>query len=404
MQYRYIVKTFIAGVLCLPAWAIMAPGAELSIGATTLAPGGGGTISVAYASQGNQVSGLQFDLGYDGSNLSVNPVADSSLRSAGKGRYYADQPSELHRLMIAGWNQTALTDGSVFTLFVNVSPNASQGAYNVTLTNVVGVDPSGNPVPVSFGSGVVNVSGTLGGSPAIQSSGILNGGSLLSGSVSPGEIVTLIGSAIGPATAATLQLTPQITVSTTLNNTQVTFDGTPAPLLYAGLNQINALVPFEISGQTTTAMTISQNGQLIGPITIPLTAAAPAILTQDGSGTGAALALNPDLSLNTTLNAAPAGSMVTLYLVGAGQSTPTQLTGAIDMVQGTTNLTVTATVAGLSAKLIYAGPAPSLIAGATQVNFIIPSNVAPSPAVPVSIQVGSAVTPTDVFISVSAAQ
>jgi uncharacterized protein (TIGR03437 family) len=267
----------------------------------------------------------------------------------------------------------------------------------------VGVDSSGNSVPVSYGAGLVTVAGNLGDTPSIQATGVLNGGSLVPGSVSPGEVVALLGSAIGPTKAATLQLTPSNTVSTTLNNTQVTFDGIPAPLIYAGLNQINAVVPFELSGQTT-AMTISQSGQTIGPITVPVTASTPAILTQDASGTGAAWALNSDLSVNTTLNAAPAGSVIALYVIGAGQSTPAQATGTIDLTGGQTNLPVTATVGGLPAMIKYAGPAPSLIAGATQVNLVIPSGVSPGLAVPVSIQVGTTTTQSDVFISVSVSQ
>ena len=126
--------------------------AEVSIGATTVAPGGAGMLSIAFASQGNQLNGIQFDLGYDPS-LNINPIAASSTRSAGKGRYYAVLPANQLRLLVSGWNQTALSDGPLFTLFVNVGPNAAAGTYNVTLNNVVGVDASGNPVPVSFSAG-----------------------------------------------------------------------------------------------------------------------------------------------------------------------------------------------------------------------------------------------------------
>jgi len=375
--------------------------AEVSIGATTVAPGGAGMLSIAYASQGDQLNGIQFDLGYDPS-LNINPIAAGSTRAAGKGRYYAVLPANQLRLLVSGWNQTALSDGSLFTLFVNVGPNAAAGTYNVTLNNVVGVDASGNPVPVSFSAGEVIVFGNVGSTPAIQNSGVLNGASLLSGSVSPGGIVTLLGSAIGPAAAATLQLTPSGTVSTSLNNTQVTFDGIPAPLIYAGSNQINAVVPFEVAAQTTS-MTISQNGQLIGPLTLPVAATTPAILTQDSSGTGAVWARNlPDMSVNSPVNPAPAGSSISLLMVGAGQSSPVQITGTVDAGAGTTNAAVTATIGGLPATVVYHGPAPGLIAGATQVNLTIPSAVAAAAAVPISITVGGVATQSDAFISVAA--
>ena len=48
------------------------------------------------------------------------------------------------------------------------------------------------------------------------------------GTVAPGEIVSLFGSGLGPGAPA------------------VTFDGIPAPVLYAGANQINAVVPYGV--------------------------------------------------------------------------------------------------------------------------------------------------------------
>jgi uncharacterized protein (TIGR03437 family) len=401
---RTPVKIFLFSLLCLSAWTTLASAAELSIGAIALPPGGSGTLAVAYASQGAQVSAVQFDLGYDTNNLAINPIAATSVRSAGKGRYYGVLASSQARLLVTGWNSNTLSDGPAFTLYVSVSPNAPAGVYNVTLANVVGVDGMGNPVPVSFGAGMVTVSGSFGSGPAIVAGGVLNGGSLLAGNVSAGGVVTLLGSAIGPATPATLQVTPQNTAATTLNNTQVTFDGTPAPLIYAGANQINVVVPFEVNA-ATTSMTISQNGQLIGPLVLPVAGSTPGLLTLDGSGVGAAFARNlPDMSLNTAANAAPAGSVVVLVLVGAGQSTPAQVTGNIDTASGATSLQVTATIGGLPATVVYSGPAPFLIAGATQLNLRIPAGVTPSPAVPVSIQVGNSTSQSDVFISVSAVQ
>jgi len=102
------------------------------------------------------------------------------------------------------------------------------------------------------------------------------------------------------------------------------------------------------------------------------------------------------------VNPAPAGSSISILLVGAGQSSPAQITGTVDTDAGTTNAAVTATIAGLPATVVYHGPAPGLIAGATQVNLTIPSTVAAGAAVPISITVGGVATQADAFISVAA--
>jgi uncharacterized protein (TIGR03437 family) len=241
--------------------------------------------------------------------------------------------------------------------------------------------------------------GQPGGVAAIQSGGILNAASLLPGAVSAGEVITLIGSGIGPLQPATLQVLTSGLVSTNLSNTIVSFDSVQAPLLYAGLNQINAVVPFEVSGQTSTLLTITHNGQKTPSISAAIAPAAPAIFTQDANGIGQAAALNQDGSLNTPLNPAEQGSIVAVYLTGAGQTNPLGLTGGITPAPGSMALSTTATIGGLPAEVLYSGPAPGLIAGVSQVNLRIPAGAGSSLAAPISIRFGNAVTQDGVALS-----
>ena len=99
------------------------------------------------------------------------------------------------------------------------------------------------------------VYGLLPGVPGIAS--VVNAASYASGAVAPGELVTIFGTGIGPALPQFPPASsPPSTVGTTLGNVQVTFDGTPAPLLYGSSGQINAVVPFEVAGQTSVQMTV----------------------------------------------------------------------------------------------------------------------------------------------------
>jgi uncharacterized protein (TIGR03437 family) len=402
MNLFFRISAALLTLSCLP---VVATGTQLWLGSTNLSPGSSGSVIISLTSGGDPVSGLQFDLVFDGPALSLNPVAGTALRSAGKNIYYSVVSPTTYRLLISGLNESSVPDGPVFTVFVNVSPSAAPNTYNVSVTHAVAVDPAGNAISVADVSGAVTVSGQTGDFGALQSNGILSAGSLLAGAVAPGELIAVVGSSIGPETPATLQVDSN-KVSTTLANVQVKFDGVPAPLTYAGLNQINAVVPYEVAGQMSTQITVERSGQTAGPIALPVADSAPAIFTQNAGGIGQASAINEDGTLNTPRNLAPAGTIVALFLTGTGQATPAQITGALNGPAdvGKTILEVTATIAGSPAEVRYAGPAPGLIAGATQINLKIPDGITPSYAAPVSIKVGDATTQDDVFISVGPAK
>jgi uncharacterized protein (TIGR03437 family) len=75
--------------------------------------------------------------------------------------------------------------------------------------------------------------------------------------VAPGEIISLYGTGLGPAAGVGARYDSTGKIATTLAGVQVLFDDTPAPMLYAGANQINAIVPFEVGGKTSTSMHVA---------------------------------------------------------------------------------------------------------------------------------------------------
>ena len=173
------------------------------------------------------------------------------------------------------------------------------------------------------------------------------------GAVTPGEIVAIAGMNLPP-------------------DPQVSFDGLPAPILYADANQINAVVPFGVSAPSTV---VSVEGA--GAFRLPVWPAVPALFTSNsnGSGNGQVAALNQDLSVNSSDNPAKAGSIVAAYMTGAGPMTPPIGDGQLGPLQPPFPmpvLGVSATVNGVNAPVLFAGQAPGLIAGAVQVNVQIP--------------------------------
>ncbi len=112
-----------------------------------------------------------------------------------------------------------------------------------------------------------------------------------------------------------------------------------------------------------------------------------------------------DGTLNTATNPVKIGAYIQLYATGEGQTTPPGVDGKLATTQRLPNpsLPVTATVGGLPAAVIYAGAAPTEVAGLMQIDVQIPNGVQPGGYVPVVAQVGNVSTvPGAVWISVSA--
>ena len=212
------------------------------------------------------------------------------------------------------------------------------------------------------------------GVPHIDLGGVLNSASLTHGvAVAPGEIVTIFGSGLGPTPGVGAQLDARGLVAKQLAGTSVTFDAMAAPLLYAGANQINAIVPFGVAAKTSTQIVVTVNG-ISSPAAVEAVAAsAPGIYSIDMSGTGQAAALNQDGTVNSASNPAARGSVVSFWITGAGLLNEAYADGEI----------VTKNPAGLALPLVYgaavqyAGQAPGMVAGVVQLNLVVGDGLPP---------------------------
>jgi uncharacterized protein (TIGR03437 family) len=364
--FRPYYSTLVLTFTLLPAYP-----ADLSIPSQVATPGQVVTTSIAFASEGQPVSGLQFDLAWDQSLDLKLEIADQ-LRQSTKLLYTASLAPHVLRCLIIGMNQDVLPEGPLLNALLVVDPNAAPGVSQIVVKNTVATDPNGNYVPLS--APVVNVaiqSGTAV-TLALPSGGVLNAASLTPGAVSPGEIITLLGSI--PDTAP-----------------RVFFNGIPAPILYSGLNQVNAVVPFALNPGAPATLDVRTAGAS-ATLPVPVVSATPAIFTQGNTGMGQGAILNQDLTLNSPENPAGPGSVVMLYGTGFGLLDPQPADGSIADKPAATQLNVTASIAGTPADVTYAGAAPGLIAGAVQLNIRIPDGISSNLAAPISLTVGQVVT------------
>ncbi len=237
--------------------------------------------------------------------------------------------------------------------------------------------------------------------PEFSSDHVLNAASLVAGGVSPGEIVTLLGTDLGPASAAEQQTSSPGVVDSLLAGSRIWFNGIATPLVYASTKQVNAVVPYELAGQTSTPIQVEYLGVMSNPVTVHVVASAPGVFTTNQTGTGQASATNQDGTQNSAANPAPAGSIISLMATGEGQTTPAGADGKIaGAVSPRPKLAVTAQIGGISAKVISAGGMSGAVAGSLLIRAQIPANVTPGPAVPVVVTIGTASSQSGVTIAV----
>jgi uncharacterized protein (TIGR03437 family) len=205
--------------------------------------------------------------------------------------------------------------------------------------------------------------------------------------VVPGELMTLTGFAIGPDVGVAYQPGAQGQVPRELAGVQVLFDGKPAPVFYSQSRQINVLAPAELSGQTKTDITVTYRQATVGSLSSTVVAyGSPGIFRlQPGVSTQAA-ALNQDGTLNTPANPAARGSVVSVWGTGFGLTDPPCATGGLN-APGSVNLApdLSVSIADGSppgvpvvyAPALYAGSAPALPCGVSQINFLVPIHLTP---------------------------
>jgi len=200
------------------------------------------------------------------------------------------------------------------------------------------------------------------------------------GRVSPGQIVTLLGSDLGPLTGTATAPGPNGRYPTAVANLRVLADGVPLPLLYGQSGQINAIMPYGLQSGMRTQLTVEYEGKQSAPLTLDVIPGEFQLFTMDASGTGPAVALNQDGQLNSQRNPAEAGSIVVVYGTGIGITTPAGDDGALAPIGPLSALPrpiafLTISVQGIPltpGDILYAGAAPGLVNGLTQVNFRIP--------------------------------
>jgi uncharacterized protein (TIGR03437 family) len=198
--------------------------------------------------------------------------------------------------------------------------------------------------------------------------------------ISPGAMVTLFGSGMGPSQGLGFQLTKG-QLPTSLGGTQVMVNGEPAPLLYSSSGQVNLVLPYDLPVGTTAAIQVIVNGIPLNPLSNLQTVAGNVSIFQVN---GAAVALNQDYTVNSPHNPAQPGSTVALFGTGGGQTSPSSVAGEVTPLELRPLVTTPqAAIIGLLQmqppalylNVEYAGAAPTLLSGINQINVTLPATI-----------------------------
>lgn len=271
-----------------PKVGIVLPGEQISLAViadgTNLTPSATAytakiTIVASGASVTSKSQNVTVGLTVNSQTPAITSIWPAPLPVGGPNQVITIRGSNFYSASLAavqiGANATALTTTVISpTTLEAVVPSSmlsAAGNLNIIIENP---QPGGNSAPVI--EPVANA-------PVIY--GVFSSASYASATVSPGELVTLFGSNIGPATAATLSTTNGY-VDTSLSNVTLTIDGQNAPLLYVSANQVTAQVPYEATQGAGKAVVLTNGTNPAANSTVTIAATAPGVFTADGSGTG----------------------------------------------------------------------------------------------------------------------
>ena len=220
--------------------------------------------------------------------------------------------------------------------------------------------------------------------PALKTSGVLNGASLLAGAISPNSMVTVSGNALAPmAGAATAS-------QTQLDGVGVTVNGEAAAVVAVGNAAVTFVAPADLQ-LGTAAIVVNNNGLASAPVQATVAPDSPGFFTL-GSANGVSYVAAEHADGSVIAPAAvvksgtPAKAGETIALYGTGFGTTAQLTSHPPVVL----------VAGVPAQVTYAG---MIAPGLNQINVTLPPEL-PAGDAEVIATMGNGASQTQVFVTI----
>jgi uncharacterized protein (TIGR03437 family) len=280
--------------------------------------------------------------------------------------------------------QFQVQSGSV-TLLANSAVTNSSGQAEVTA--VAGSSPGAATVVASISSSgggssqTFNLTVTTSQTPpppAITAANFVNGADQQPNSLSPCSLGLMVASSLGVANVQPL-FPGQPAVQTAVN---ITFNGTPAPILSIGNNPLGQQfvlfqVPCTVTAASSVPVVVTINGASTN-VNLNVNPASPGVFHTVSGTTSIALLVRPDGSYVSSTNPARRGETEVAYVTGLGPTSPAVGTTAVPVPGGAPSMVLGTVVPGMNGgglPLVYAQASEDL-PGIYVVAFQIPSTEA----------------------------
>jgi uncharacterized protein (TIGR03437 family) len=162
---------------------------------------------------------------------------------------------------------------------------------------------------------------------------------------------------------------------TSLDGVSVTINGLPAPMEYISPTQLNVIAPDDGTVGLVAVQVTTPQGKSY-PGTVMKVPAAPAFFQIVDAGTTLVAAVHTDGSLVAQSGAlghpASPGEIISIYGTGFGATNPATPSATLVTQPNPIAKSVTVTIGGLDAKVIYAGVT---LPGVTQINVRVPAGL-----------------------------
>jgi uncharacterized protein (TIGR03437 family) len=403
---RQLARTLSLGFLLLSLQTIgWGQSVTLSIASGSGTAGASVSLPINLTSSGGaQAAGLQWSFSYSSDITSVTVVAGPSASNAGK-----TITCSANSCLVLGFNNTAMSDGTVASATFQISPNPSATSIPIQISGVVASTAAGNSISGSGSSGTVFLppptvsvginpsNATLSASQSRQFSATVTGNANTSvtwsmnpsvGSLSNGlytapsvinspQSVTVTATSVADSSksaSATVQLTPP-SVSVGLSPSFATLTASQS-------TQFTATVTGNANTSVTWSMSPSVGSLSNGSYT------APSVIDTAQSVTVTATSVaDPSKSANAMVQLAPAGVVTVNVNPSSGALTASQSTQFTATVTGNANTSVTWSMSPSVGSLSNGSyTAPSVIDTAQSVTVTATSVADPSKSASATVQ------------------
>jgi len=214
--------------------------------------------------------------------------------------------------------------------------------------------------------------------------------------VAPLGLISVYGQQMSPVNMAT----SQIPLPTALADSCLSVNGSPVPLLFVSSQQINAQLPFNVSGSST--MTVHTPGGISNNFYFTVQSTAPSVFMSAAAGPDTGLAAIVRMNNNqlvTATNPINPNDTIVIFLTGMGQTSPAVVAGlpSPQSPLASANAVPIVTLGGVALTVSYAGLSPDEV-GVYQINATVPTGVSPGVSVPLTINQGGGATTLNVRV------